>query len=96
MSNWKEFTKGLVKENPNLVMLLGMCPTLAVTTMESAVRSLRKSIPVTRRRPIIISGILMPGDLRFTAICGRGRGSLFGCIIWIWRLCRRMRLIQSI
>ena len=33
MSNWKEFTKGLVKENPNLVMLLGMCPTLAVTTM---------------------------------------------------------------
>lgn len=33
MSNWKEFTKGLIKENPNLVMLLGMCPTLAVTTM---------------------------------------------------------------
>lgn len=27
------FTKGLVKENPALVMLLGMCPTLAVTTM---------------------------------------------------------------
>ena len=33
MSNLKEFTKGLLKENPNLVMLLGMCPTLAVTTM---------------------------------------------------------------
>lgn len=33
MSYLKEFTKGLVKENPNLVMLLGMCPTLAVTTM---------------------------------------------------------------
>lgn len=33
MSYMKEFTKGLVKENPNLVMLLGMCPTLAVTTM---------------------------------------------------------------
>ncbi|MDE5936410.1 MAG: electron transport complex subunit E [Ruminococcus sp.] len=28
----KEFTKGIVKENPTLVMLLGMCPTLAVTT----------------------------------------------------------------
>lgn len=28
----KEFTKGLIKENPTLVMLLGMCPTLAVTT----------------------------------------------------------------
>ena len=33
MSNLKEFTKGLIKENPNLVMLLGMCPTLAITTM---------------------------------------------------------------
>ena len=29
----KEFTKGLIKENPTLVSLLGMCPTLAITTM---------------------------------------------------------------
>ena len=28
----KEIIKGIVKENPTLVMLLGMCPTLAVTT----------------------------------------------------------------
>jgi len=28
----KEFTKGLWKENPVLVQVLGMCPTLAVTT----------------------------------------------------------------
>lgn len=32
-SNLKEFTKGIIKENPTLVTLLGMCPTLAVTTM---------------------------------------------------------------
>lgn len=32
MSNLKELTKGIIKENPSLVMLLGMCPTLAVTT----------------------------------------------------------------
>lgn len=32
MSNFKEFTKGLIKQNPTLVSLLGMCPTLAVTT----------------------------------------------------------------
>lgn len=32
MGNMKEFTKGLIKENPSLVGLLGMCPTLAVTT----------------------------------------------------------------
>ncbi len=27
-----EIAKGIIKENPTLVMLLGMCPTLAVTT----------------------------------------------------------------
>jgi len=32
MSAMKEFTKGLWKENPTLVLLLGMCPTLAVTS----------------------------------------------------------------
>lgn len=35
MSYMKEFTKGLLKENPTLVSLLGMCPTLAITTMAS-------------------------------------------------------------
>ena len=30
---WKEFIKGLVRENPTLVMLLGTCPTLAITTL---------------------------------------------------------------
>lgn len=33
MSNWKTLTKGIIKENPVLVMLLGTCPTLAVTTL---------------------------------------------------------------
>jgi len=32
MSLFKEFVKGLWKENPIFVMVLGMCPTLAVTT----------------------------------------------------------------
>lgn len=32
MSVMKEFTKGLVKENPVFVMALGLCPTLAVTS----------------------------------------------------------------
>lgn len=35
MSYLKEFTKGIIKENPTLVTLLGMCPTLAITTMAS-------------------------------------------------------------
>lgn len=34
-SNLYELTKGIIRENPTLVTLLGMCPTLAVTTMAS-------------------------------------------------------------
>ncbi len=32
MSNFKEFTKGIIKENPTFVLMLGLCPTLAVST----------------------------------------------------------------
>lgn len=39
-----EFTKGFWKENPILVMLLGMCPTLAVTT--SAINGLTMGLAV--------------------------------------------------
>jgi len=31
-SLWQEFTKGIFKENPIFVLVLGVCPTLAVTT----------------------------------------------------------------
>ena len=32
MKLWREFAKGLWKENPTFRLVLGMCPTLAVTT----------------------------------------------------------------
>lgn len=32
MNQWKNFTKGIIKENPTFVLLLGMCPTLGTTT----------------------------------------------------------------
>ncbi len=32
MKLWSEFTKGFLRENPLLILLLGMCPALAVTT----------------------------------------------------------------
>ena len=32
MSNFKVLTNGIIKENPTFRLLLGMCPTLAVTT----------------------------------------------------------------
>ena len=31
----REFTKGIIKENPVLCLVLGTCPTLAVSTMAS-------------------------------------------------------------
>jgi hypothetical protein len=37
MNNLKIITNGLVKENPTFVLLLGMCPTLATTTVPSTV-----------------------------------------------------------
>ena len=32
MSHTKELTKGIFKENPVFIIMLGMCPTLGVTT----------------------------------------------------------------
>lgn len=32
MNAMKEFTKGFIKENPVFILVLGMCPTLAVTS----------------------------------------------------------------
>jgi electron transport complex protein RnfE len=32
VSLWEEFVKGIVKNNPVLVLTVGLCPTLAVTT----------------------------------------------------------------
>ena len=31
-SNWSILLKGILKENPVLVLILGTCPTLATTT----------------------------------------------------------------
>lgn len=31
-SSWSNFSRGIIKENPVFVMMLGMCPTLGVTT----------------------------------------------------------------
>lgn len=32
INQWKNFSKGIIKENPILVLILGVCPTLGVTT----------------------------------------------------------------
>ena len=45
MDNWKIFSKGLIKENPVFVLLLGMCPTLGTTS--SAINGLGMGLAVT-------------------------------------------------
>jgi len=45
MNNWKNFTKGFIKENPVFVLLLGLCPTLGVTT--SAINGLGMGLATT-------------------------------------------------
>ncbi len=44
-SLFQEFTKGIVKENPVLCLMLGTCPTLAVTT--SAVNAIGMGVAAT-------------------------------------------------
>ncbi len=70
MSNFKELTKGLLKENPIFVQFLGMCATLAVST--SVVNGLGMGLStmvVLVASNIIISLIrnLIPNKVRIAA-----------------------------
>ena len=67
MSIFKEFTKGFWKENPVLVLVLGMCPTLA--TSSDAVKGLAMGLATTfvlMGSNLVISVIrkLVPGKIR--------------------------------
>ncbi|MDW7661972.1 MAG: electron transport complex subunit E [Bacillota bacterium] len=57
--NIKNFTNGLIKENPIFVQLLGMCPTLAVTT--SAVNGIGMGLATTA---VLISSNVVISILR--------------------------------
>ena len=60
-SLWYEFTKGIIKENPVLCLILGTCPTLAVTT--SAINAIGMGVAATAVLVCSnnISETLMPG-----------------------------------
>lgn len=67
MSRMKELVKGFVKENPTYVQVLGMCPTLAVTT--NAVNGLGMGLATTfvlTFSNVVISSIrkLVPEKIR--------------------------------
>lgn len=70
MSQWKNFSKGFLKENPVFVLLLGMCPTLGVTT--TAINGLGMGLATTfvlLMSNIVISMIrnLIPSKVRIPA-----------------------------
>ena len=45
MNQWKNFTKGILKENPLLVLILGTCPALATTS--SAINGMSMGLATT-------------------------------------------------
>ncbi|HHY14176.1 MAG TPA: electron transport complex subunit RsxE, partial [Thermoanaerobacterales bacterium] len=45
MTLWKDFIRGIWRENPSFRMLIGMCPVLAVTSM--AINGLAMGLSVT-------------------------------------------------
>ena len=67
MSKMGEFTKGIIKENPTFVLMLGLCPTLAVTTqVQNALAMGAAVIGVLTCSNIIISLIrrFIPKEVR--------------------------------
>lgn len=70
MSLAKEFSKGIVKENPVLRLVLGTCPTLAVTTsVESAIGMGLAASAVLVCSNIVISALrkIIPSKVRIPA-----------------------------
>ncbi len=69
-SVWKPFINGLINENPTFVLMLGMCPTLAVTT--SAINGLGMGLTTTvvlALSNVIISALrhIIPDKVRIPA-----------------------------
>ena len=67
MSRFGEFTKGIIKENPTFVLMLGLCPTLAVTTsVQNAMAMGLAVIGVLTCSNLIISLVrkLIPKEVR--------------------------------
>lgn len=70
LSNWQEFTKGIWKNNPIMVQLLGLCPTLAVTV--SAINGLAMGLAATFvlvMSSLLISSIrkIIPAQVRIAS-----------------------------
>jgi electron transport complex protein RnfE len=57
-SFWKNLTKGIVKSNPTFILMLGLCPTLAVSTsLDNAVGMTAAFVVVLVLSNILVSAI---------------------------------------
>ena len=70
MNQWENFTKGFLKENAVFVLLLGLCPTLGVTT--SAINGLGMGLAtafvlVMSNCVISMTRNFIPGKVRIPA-----------------------------
>ncbi len=79
MSKFSLITKGLLKENPTFVLVLGMCPTLATTT--SAINGLEmglatmfvlllSNIVISLLAPVVPDKVHIPADGIIVAAVG--------------------------
>ena len=67
MAKFGELTRGIFRENPTFVLMLGLCPTLATTTeVKNALAMGVAVIAVLTCSNVIISAIrkLVPGEIR--------------------------------
>ena len=81
---------GIIKENPTFVLMLGMCPTLAVTTsamnglgmgLTTAVILTLSNLMISLLRKVIPDGVRMPAYIvvvaSFVTICGTAAGGIY-------------------
>ena len=71
---------GIIKENPTFVLMLGMCPTLAVTTsamnglgmgLTTTVILAMSNLMISALRKVIPNGVRMPAFRRMYRLCIR-------------------------
>lgn len=73
---WERLFNGIVKENPTFVLMLGMCPTLAVTTaamnglgmgLSTAAVLVMSNLMISALRKVIPDGVRMPAYIVIVA-----------------------------
>ena len=74
----ERLTNGIIKENPTFILMLGMCPTLAVTTsamngvgmgLSTTVVLIMSNLMISLLRKVIPDGVRMPAFIVVVAVC---------------------------